>query len=72
MGVSFNQDMLGTFLNLKGGLLFLLLFFGAAALVYYEYSGMLFRISPKTNSGIVTRGTMVFTYPIRIRGRKRT
>ena len=37
VGVSFNQDMLGTFLNLKGGLLFLLLFFGAAALVYYEY-----------------------------------
>ena len=28
VGVSFNQDMLGTFLNLKGGLLFLLLFLG--------------------------------------------
>ena len=37
VGVSFNLNMLGTFLNLKGGLLFLGLFFGAALLVYYEY-----------------------------------
>ncbi|MDE7221600.1 MAG: glycerophosphoryl diester phosphodiesterase membrane domain-containing protein [Oscillospiraceae bacterium] len=37
VGVSFNQGMLRTFLNLKGGLLFLLLFFGAAALVFYEH-----------------------------------
>lgn len=41
VGVSFNQNMLGTFLNLKGGLLFLLLFFGAAALAYYEFSVLL-------------------------------
>ncbi len=38
VGVSFNQNMIGTFLNAKGGLLFLLLFFGAALLNFYEYS----------------------------------
>ena len=38
VGVSFNGSMVWTFLNLKGGLLFLLLFFGAAELVFYEYA----------------------------------
>ena len=38
VGVSFNAQMLGTFLNLKGGLLFLALFFLSALLVFYELS----------------------------------
>ena len=38
VGVRFNAGMLGAFLNLKGGLLFLLLFSGAALLVFYEYA----------------------------------
>ena len=37
-GIRFNQNMLLTFLDLKGGLLFLLLFLGAALLIFYEYS----------------------------------
>ena len=35
-GIHFNQNMLLTFLDLKSGLLFLLLFLGAALLVFYE------------------------------------
>lgn len=37
-GLSFNGGIVWTFLNLKGGVIFLLLFFGAAWLVFYEYS----------------------------------
>ena len=44
-GVHFNQNMLLTFLDLKSGLLFLLLFFGAALLVFYEYSVIINTVS---------------------------
>ena len=37
-GLRFNQNMLGVFLNWKGAALFLLLFFGAALLIFYEYA----------------------------------
>ncbi len=40
-GLSFNGDILWTFLSLKGGVVFLLLFFAAAWLVFYEYSVMI-------------------------------
>ena len=38
VGVSFNANVLGTFLNLKGGLIFLALFFAAGLLAFYELS----------------------------------
>ena len=38
VGVSFNADVLGTFLNLKGALIFLLVFFAAGLLAFYELS----------------------------------
>ena len=38
VGVSFNGNVLGTFLNLKGGLIFLALFFAAGLLAFYELS----------------------------------
>lgn len=38
VGLRFNQNMLGVFLNWKGAALFLLLFFGAALLIFYEYA----------------------------------
>lgn len=41
VGVSFNKNMLGTFFNLKGGVIFLLLFFGAAGLIFYEYCAVI-------------------------------
>ena len=44
-GIHFNQNMLLTFLDLKSGLLFLLLFFGAALLVFYEYSVIINTVS---------------------------
>ncbi len=37
-GIRFNQNMLLSFLDLKVGVLFLLLFLGAALLIFYEYS----------------------------------
>ena len=37
-GLSFNGGILWTFLSLKGGALFLLLFSGAAWLIFYDYS----------------------------------
>lgn len=38
VGISFNADVLGTFLNLKGALIFLALFFAAGLLAFYELS----------------------------------
>ncbi len=38
MGIRFNGNVLDVFLNLKGGVLFLLLFLCAAVVIYYEYS----------------------------------
>lgn len=39
-GVSFNENILGTFLQVKGILIFLALFFGALVVVFYELSVM--------------------------------
>ncbi len=41
MGVAFNENMLGTFLTVKGALVFLLLFFAYAALIFYELSAVI-------------------------------
>lgn len=38
VGLRFNQNILGAFLNWKGAALFLLLFSGAALLIFYEYA----------------------------------
>lgn len=38
VGVSFNAQIVGIFLNLKGAFIFLLLFFTAAFLIFFELS----------------------------------
>ena len=49
-GLSFNGGILWTFLSLKGGALFLLLFSGAAWLIFYEYS-VIIRIAALCRQG---------------------
>lgn len=45
VGISFNGNLLGTFLNLKGGLIFLALFLMAGALAFYELSVVIALVS---------------------------
>lgn len=56
IGVRFNQNVLGVFLNWKGAALFLILFFGAALLIFYEYAVII-------NITVLRRQGSAFTLP---------
>ena len=52
VGVSFNANVLGTFLNLKGALIFLALFLAAGLLAFYELS-VVIRLAARSRQGEV-------------------
>ena len=52
VGVSFNANVLGTFLNLKGALIFLALFLAAGLLAFYELS-VVIRLAALSRQGEV-------------------